>query len=172
MRKYVQHLILLVLFIAGIVYGAFNFSTNSPVKRDIKVYITGEVKNPGVYELDEDRRLGELLEMAGGLTDKAKDDINLAQKLLDGEHIVIDEKKESIELEKEDVQPNNISNSKVDVNSIDKDQWLEAPGIGESTANRIIEYLSKNKNSTWQDLLNVDGIGEKKLNKIISYFEQ
>ena len=36
----------------------------------ICVYVCGEVKNPGVYELDAQSRIGEAVEAAGGMTDR------------------------------------------------------------------------------------------------------
>lgn len=52
------------------------------------VYVTGEIKNPGVYKLSEDARIFQLIDSAGGFTSKAdRESLNLADFLSDGMHI-------------------------------------------------------------------------------------
>ena len=59
--------------------------TPSPAK--ITVYVTGEVVDPGVYEVDEGRRLSHAIEAAGGATESADlERINLAAYLSDAAH--------------------------------------------------------------------------------------
>ena len=53
---------------------------------------------------------------------------------------------------------------RLDINSATKVQLMDLPGIGELTAERIIEYRTRNGGFTTTDeLMNVEGIGEKKL---------
>ncbi len=47
------------------------------------VDIEGAVLNPGMYEVNEEIRLGEVIELAGGLTHANKECINLAAKISD-----------------------------------------------------------------------------------------
>lgn len=59
------------------------------VNNKIHVDISGAVNNPGVYELDQNARLVELVKLAGGYSDNVSFElltkkINLAQKLEDG----------------------------------------------------------------------------------------
>ena len=50
----------------------------------IVVYVCGEVKHPGVYELEAGSRIYQAIEKAGGLTAKAaKNTLNLADHLSD-----------------------------------------------------------------------------------------
>ena len=64
----------------------------------IKVYIAGEVQKPGVYELLENSRIADIIEQAGGTTEKANiDKINLAYILQDGMKVRIPNKKEKLE---------------------------------------------------------------------------
>ena len=50
----------------------------------IMVDIKGEVNSPGCYEIDSDKRVKDLIEIAGGLTKNASvDGINLSAKLSD-----------------------------------------------------------------------------------------
>lgn len=56
----------------------------------IKVDVKGEVTNPGVYELDENTRVIDAINLAGGLTENADTDmVNLSKKLTDEDVIVI-----------------------------------------------------------------------------------
>lgn len=123
----------------------------------IKVYISGQVKSPGVYDIEEDQRLDKLVELAGGFTELAnKTSVNLARKLKDGEMIVIYELKDQVEYYGLDII--NYGTSQ-DIESID--------GIGEVLAKRMISYRESNGLFTsYEDLLNVEGIGESKLKMI------
>lgn len=59
------------------------------------------------------------------------------------------------------------ASSKVNINSASVEQLAELPGIGEGTANKIVEYRNNNGGFKSVDqLLEIKGIGEKKLAKI------
>lgn len=58
-----------------------------------------------------------------------------------------------------------ISEYKIDINTAEKNELVRCEGLGEKTAEAIIEYRNKNgKFNSVDDLLNVKGVGEKKLN--------
>ncbi|MCT4585038.1 MAG: helix-hairpin-helix domain-containing protein [Peptostreptococcaceae bacterium] len=144
----------------------------------IIIYISGEVKNPGVVEIEEDKRLKDAIEEVGGFLDEADTkNINLAMKLEDEGHYIIpkigelktDTKNEAI-VNTIDKKANNKSKSNlININNASKQELIELPGIGEVTANKIIDFRSKNKFSNVNDLLMIDGIGEKKLEKIKAF---
>lgn len=132
----------------------------------IGVYITGRVNNPGVYYLKYGARLYELLDLCGGISENADiSSINLAKKLNDSDMITINEKKEEKE-EFDDVDSSNFENSKININKASKDELKSLEGIGEQTAQKIIEYRKQNTFSEIEDILNVDGIGTSKFEKI------
>lgn len=153
----------------------FNEATSIESKdnKEITVYINGEVKNPGVYKIKNDGRIEELVKMSGGFTESAdRFKLNLAKKLRDEDYIYVDKIVEG--------QANAVSNStqssagtssaqggKININSASKEELKTIPGIGDVTAQKIIEYREKNGNfSTVEDLKKIDRIGEKTLDKI------
>ncbi|MGN1013415.1 MAG: helix-hairpin-helix domain-containing protein [Clostridia bacterium] len=138
-------------------------------ENEIAVYITGEVKQPGVYYIENGLRLNDLIEVCGGLTDKADlSDINLAEKLNDSDKIDIP----SIIVEKDEM--NSISdidnnNDLININTASKEELKTLNGIGDTLANNIIEYRNNCKFDTIEDILNVNGIGESKYDGIKEY---
>ena len=58
---------------------------------------------------------------------------------------------------------------KVNLNTATVAQLVELKGIGEKTAQKIVEYRKKNKFKTVDELVNVKGVGEKTLEKIPLY---
>lgn len=59
--------------------------------------------------------------------------------------------------------------SPININSASKIELMKLPGIGESTAEKIIEYRKINKFRSIIDIKNVKGIGDKKFEKIKSF---
>ena len=138
---------------------------NLEVKKDIKVDISGAIKNPGVYTLLEDDRLEKLIKKSGGLKkDANRDNINLARKLKDGIKIYIPYKEDS---------EKNVSTDKFTLtqfNNFNQKQLETIDGIGEVIAHRIIEYIEKNGPfKSVNEIQKVNGIGSSKL-KIIRNF--
>lgn len=142
----------------------------------IAVYITGEVKNPGVYYLDEQSaRLYNLLDVCGGILEDADiEKLNLAKKLVDSEKIVITKKLENQNIEEieekidesEGTYYIDEDDEKININNASKEELMSLNGIGESTANKIIEYRKKNSFVDIEDIMNVDGIGKSKYENI------
>ncbi len=64
------------------------------------------------------------------------------------------------------------NDGKIDINSANTTQLRLIPGIGETIAQRIIDYRTENGNfTTVEELLNVSGIGEKKLEQMKPYIK-
>lgn len=139
-------------------------STNDLIK---KVYISGEINKPGVYQIKDGDRLEDLINEAGGLTDKASEKtLNLAQRLDDQMKIYIPNIDEENSLE--NIDPNqaaNISASSkselININTASKEELMSLPNIGDKRADAIIEYRSANKFEKIEDIKNVTGIGDK-----------
>ncbi len=63
-----------------------------------------------------------------------------------------------------------LSEQSIDINKADAALLIKLPGIGEKTAEKIIELRSsKGKFTSIDQLLEIKGIGSKKLNKIKKY---
>lgn len=161
------------------------------VKSKIIVHVSGAVNKEGVYELKENSRVSDAIEKAGGLREDAyADNLNLAYKIEDGTKIHIltkteyNEKisqesnnnsknendiyvQEFIEESKNKDDLENNKEEKVNINKATQTELETLPGIGPSTAMKIIEYRKENGEfKTKEDLKNVSGIGEVKFKNI------
>ncbi len=140
----------------------------------IGVYITGEIKNPGVYYLEEGSRLDSLIDIAGGITENADiSKLNLSQKLVDSDKVVIYAKSSQTEEDDENNEELNTEETSsktggdcIDINNAEKEELMSLSGIGEATAEKIIKYRQSNEFESIDDIKNVSGIGDAKYNAI------
>ena len=152
----------------------------------IVIHITGAICNEGIYELEENSRIADAVKIAGGLKEDADlKQINLAYVLEDGMKINIpsknDNSNENINstedyITKENLNSSNNTNSaktsKININSATQTELETLPGIGPSTALKIINYRKeKGKFNKIEDIKNVNGIGESKFNKIKEFIK-
>lgn len=141
----------------------------------IIVHISGAVNSPGVIELEEGLRVKDAIELANGLKDNADlTNINLAEKVVDECKIYIPEKKDNdSENNNEKInydQKSNEVKKSVNINTANIAELQTLPGIGQATAEKIIEYRKKNgKFSKIEDIKNVRGIGEAKFEDLKEY---
>lgn len=148
---------------------------NEEEKNLIKVYVTGEVNSAGVIELEEGARIEDAIEGAGGITSNANlKNINLAYEVTDGEKIYIPNISEQEEdAEEVTVLTENTSSSskgKININKATVSELTSIPGVGNSTAEKIVSYRDKNgKFSSIDDIKNVSGIGDAKYEKLKDY---
>ena len=148
----------------------------------VTIYISGEVKNPGVVELKYDARLADGVDLCGGLTEDANlNGINLAMKIKDEGHYIIpkvgEETKDTVVNDNEYRNENNTLNepesnndNKININTADLSEIDSLPGFGQVTAQKIIEYRQEHtKFNSIEELMNIKGIGEKKFNNVKDY---
>lgn len=151
--------------------------------------IKGAVNKPGVYKVENNLTVNDVIKIAGGLTKEADTSvINLAKKITD-EMVIIIYTKEEVKksnivdtvikiVEKECICPNiqndgclnteikdtitnNENSGLVNINTATKEELLTVKGIGESKANNIIKYREEHGNfQTIEDIKNVEGIGD------------
>lgn len=142
----------------------------------IYVDISGEVNKSGVYKVTQNTRLFEVIEMAGGLTDKADDSsLNRAEKVTDGQKVIVlsrDEARASSGKQEGSVSDagGNDDEGKVNINTAGSAELQNIPGIGPAKAQSIIDYREKNGYFTSEeDIMNVSGIGQKTYASIKDY---
>ena len=142
---------------------------NDKEKGKIIVHITGEVKYAGVVVLKEGDRIVDAIEAAGGETDNADlNKLNLAYIVSDGDKIYVPNKNEEIgNITTVNEEINSEEQSTININTASLKELMELPGIGEVTANKIIEYRTQNgKFGTIEELKNVPGIGSSKFENL------
>lgn len=148
----------------------------------VRVDVSGAVKKPGVYCLDEGSAIVDAIKKTGGLADGYSDKyfsmrINLAKIVQDNSKLYIPFQEDSMceiiefDLPKEVInvieeEPQNSPEEGTgctSINSATLEQLDLLTGIGPSTAQKIIEGRPY---QVIEDLLNVSGIGDSTLSKI------
>lgn len=155
-----------------------NFSENN--KGKVYVDVAGEVKTPGVYQVNSGSRIFEVIQKAGGLTDKADTGtINQADKVKDGDKIIVPGKG-SKTAAGDQIQAAGGGGTRlegtggnlsplININSADSTELQKIPGVGPATAEKIIQYRMQNGSyKKTEDLKNVSGIGDKIYEKMKS----
>ena len=174
-------ILLIVLIIVAAIFIKLNNKNKDEVKLEVNnndniatqemyVDISGEVNNPGVYIVEPETRLFEVIQKAGGLTDYADtNQINQADFVEDGEKIIIPssnnttDSNQSVITESVEIPSNS---GIININTASKDQLMTVSGIGEVTAEKIIEYRSKHRFKKKEDIMNIKGIGNAKFEKM------
>ena len=169
------------------------------VKEDVEtiyefvIDIKGEVNSPGTYKLNENERVIDAIDKAGGLNKNADTtNINLSEKVYDEMVIYIpskeDNNKESTvkytnnnavnNKKNTTIQNNNqkdnkqISDGKISINNANINELMTIKGIGETKAQRIIEYRNNNgRFNSIEEITNVSGIGKTTFEKIKNYIK-
>ena len=156
-----------------------NITLDTDIESNITIYITGAVVNEGVYKINKDSRIEDAIKEAGGLKENANiKEINLAYMLEDGMKIYIPQQNENIvedktegyinkEVTTNEKNTKNFENKIININTATQTELENLPGIGPSTALKIINYRKeKGKFKKIEDIKNVSGIGESKFSKI------
>ena len=131
------------------------------------VHVSGCVANPGLYELEEGSRLASAIEAAGGFTeDAACDSVNLARRLEDGEMVVVSSVSAGSGAN-EEIPEAKTASSLVNINTASAEELEQLPGIGPSTAQKIVsDRMANGSFKSPDDLKRVTGIGDKKFETI------
>ncbi len=156
---------------------------------EVTVHVAGAVRKPGVYRLPPSARVDDALKAAGGATEKANTDaINLAAKLEDGQQLYVPSKEEQPTGGAQEsgpvnapVTPPNMNRKSasssgklttpgqgtININTASLEELQRLPGVGPSTAAKIIAFRSETGGFTApEQLMDVSGIGEKKFAKM------
>lgn len=148
----------------------------TPTPAPVVVFVSGAVRNVGVYHLPVDARVNDAIMQAGGLLpNAAQAAVNQAQKLFDGAQIHIPFETDAAAalpqvapappiglsasgLLGSDAPRQEDTGSRVDLNAASQAAIESLPGIGASKAREIIAGRPYER---VDDLANVSGIGEK-----------
>lgn len=161
-------------------------SENETEESTLFIDLSGEVNEPGVYELPVGNRVFHAIVAAGGFTDQAETRcVNQADALVDGEKIYIYSREEAAEaggwmyLSGRGLTPNSIPaesgnvggetgvDARVNINRADLGQLMTITGIGEARAEAILSYRENNGAfSAVEDIMKVSGIKEKLFEQI------
>ena len=148
--------------------------TNSTASTKVTCDISGAVKHGGVYTLKNGARLLDLIEAAGGLTEKAQvKAINRAQLLKDQDQIYIPHEGEKIEPRGDTTVNSGASSDSTDaskeqihLNSATVSDLQKLNGVGQKRAEQIIQFRDANGGfKQIEDITKVSGIGEKTFEK-------
>ena len=136
-------------------------------KSTITVDIKGAVKHEGVYTLPIDSRINDVIEKAGGFSEKAdRKSVNLAQKLQDEAVIYVAAIGENISVIKANTKETSVK-GKVNLNTATLADLQTISGIGEKKAQDILDYREANGGfKSVDDLKNISGIGDKTFEKL------
>ena len=136
-------------------------------KNEVVVYVSGQVKTPAVVTLEDNGnlRLIDAVNAVGGLTELAdSESINLAENLIDGQHVHIPTKEIFF---RELSAPSNNSSNLININTADAKELEKIKGIGPALAERIIDYRTNNGAfKSIDEIKKVRGIGEKTFDKM------
>lgn len=107
-------------------------------KEKIYVSIKGEINNPGVYLVDEDILIKDLINLAGGLTESADpSNINYNQTLVLGSVVFIPSEIT------DDYRPIDFDSELININTASLEELQTLKGIGEILGQRIIDYRNE-----------------------------
>ncbi len=150
------------------------------------VYISGAVRNPGMYTLPADSRLGDAVAAAGGMQEDADADaVNLAARLMDEEHVRVPRLGQTLPaadntpapkevatataVRKTGAGPGSQASGKININTAGAGELEQLPGIGPVLAQRIVtNRLEQGPFKSVEELARVPGIKEAVLSKVRS----
>jgi competence protein ComEA len=132
----------------------------------VYVHVSGEVRVPGLYRLDQDARVVDAVAAAGGFSEKAsRDGVNLARPVSDGEQLLIPAEGDERTDAGTSAAPE--GDGRVNLNTADLEALDTLPRVGPSIAQRILDWREENGRFTSvDDLMAVPGIGEKMLESL------
>ncbi|PWV85170.1 competence protein ComEA [Prauserella marina] len=145
-------------------------STTDTSDEPMVVSVVGKVAEPGLITVPAGARVADAIRAVGG-ADKDADllSVNLARRLSDGEQVYVGVPvpPEVMAAESGPAPPGTGAGqqdtAKIDLNTAGQEQLESLNGVGEVTAQRILDWRARNGRFTAvEQLREVDGIGEKR----------
>ena len=144
----------------------------------VEVYVTGEVMQPGIVEIEKGSTILEAVNKCGGLTETASSNINLVYSLDKnvtliikarddgGGAVVLEEPGDAVLIYNE----SGLIDGKININNADVASLVLLPGVGEKTAQDIITFREvEGPFIMIDDIMKVPGIKDSKFDKIKDY---
>ncbi|MBO6047140.1 MAG: helix-hairpin-helix domain-containing protein [Erysipelotrichaceae bacterium] len=119
------------------------------VTTEVTMILDGAFKTTGTVTIEEGMSVGDLIDTYG-----VKSNANL--KAIDKNHIVHGEETLYLPVK---------SKHTISLNHATKEEFMTLDGIGEKTADKIIDYREQTPFETIEDIMNVSGIGQKRYEK-------
>ena len=171
---------------SGLPEGSGTGSSEEPLFRQTEsvrfyVHICGEVKDPGVYEMEPGDRVFRAVELAGGFTEEAaRDYLNMAQETADGMKITVPSRR-AVEAEEKETASwiqmpgtpeerspgEETTPGKIDLNTASMEELMTLRGIGQAKAEAVIRYREEQGPfRTTEEIMKIPGIKEAAFQKI------
>ncbi len=130
---------------------------------EVVVHVAGAVSSPGVYTLPADSRVDDAVRAAGATADADLSQLNLAQKLADGQKITVPVAGAApADGSSAATTADNDNGGLININTATQEELESLPSIGEVRAQAIIAYREEHGGfRTTDELMEVSGIGEK-----------
>jgi len=133
----------------------------------VYVHVAGAVRAAGLYRLEVGDRVADAIARAGGFADDAaRDGVNLARTVTDGEQIVVPVAGSTpdVAASARTTTGGAAASGPLDLNTATREQLDALPRIGPALADRILAWREQNGRFTSvDDLGSVPGIGDKML---------
>lgn len=130
---------------------------------EVVIHVAGAVSSPGVYTLPADSRVDDAVRAAGATADADLSQLNLAQKLADGQKITVPVAGAApADGSSAATTADNDNGGLININTATQEELESLPSIGEVRAQAIITYREEHGGfRTTDELMEVSGIGEK-----------
>lgn len=149
--------VFILLFISSSFYLNYQpLSVEMFTQSELRFTISGEVLNPGTYTVEGSSfTLEHAISLAGGVTVDAQVVLPLQKEIKYDEYIVI---------------PKQVEEKRISINYATIEEIVKIPGVGPSTAERIITYREQvGLFHRIEDIMNVKGIKQKLFEKMLPY---
>lgn len=130
---------------------------------EVVVHVAGAVSSPGVYTLPADSRVDDAVRAAGATADADLSQLNLAQKLADGQKITVPVAGATpADGSSAATTADSDNGGLININTATQEELESLPSIGEVRAQAIITYREEHGGfRTIDELKEVSGIGDK-----------